>query len=245
MLAEKPLENITLIADCTQLLEWCDVKVLRDNGRIRAVFSLYSDLDFVATAFWSENTSYLKRLMDEFRDRLSMSGFVAICTQEQLEQLQSLCKEVDPTLEKQMYADFETELRCECKSEPVRMTQDDSEELKELYRVCGTPAWTPTALELGPFYGIITEDYGIVSVAGVHYMTHYGSEIGNVATHPDHRRKGYAEACIKAVAEDILQRSDLAILHYFANNLAAQKLYERMGFSYSPVEPIFFVRAEI
>lgn len=245
ILAERPLENITLIADCTQLLDWCDVRILRDDGDIKAVFSVYSDLDFVATAFWSESTHYLNSLMDEYRDRIKGSGFVAICTQNQLDQLAAVSTRVSPVLEKQMYADCDTKLQCECESEPVRVTLDHSDELKELYRVCGTPAWTPSALELGPFYAIITENSEIVSVAGVHYMTQFGSEIGNVATHPAHRRKGYAEACIKSVAEDVLQSSDLVILHYFADNLAAQKLYERMGFSYSPVDPIFFVRAEI
>jgi ribosomal protein S18 acetylase RimI-like enzyme len=245
ILARSPLENITLIADCTQLRDWCDIKILRDRGTIRAIFSLYSDLDFVATAFWSENSGHLDRIIQEFADELPEAGFVAICTEGQLAQLQSVCSSVEPTREMQMYADSATELKCQCKSKPVKMKLEDAEDLRELYRICGTPAWTPSALNLGPFYGIKAEEGSIVSVAGVHYVTPHGAEIGNVATHPSHRRKGYAEACIKAVSEDVLRESDRVLLHYFADNQAARKLYENMGFRYSSVDPLFFVRARL
>jgi predicted GNAT family acetyltransferase len=98
-------------------------------------------------------------------------------------------------------------------------------------------------MTLGPFYGIVESNGTIVSVAGVHFATPYGTEIGNIATHPKHRRKGYAAACIKAVVDDVLSTSDLAILHYFAINAPAQSLYERMGFRYSKADPVYFVTA--
>jgi predicted GNAT family acetyltransferase len=143
-----------------------------------------------------------------------------------------------------MIAGRDTELTCECDTTPIKMTNDYASELKELYRECGTPAWTASALELGPFYGII-KDEAVVSVAGVHYVTPHGTEIGNVATHPNHRRKGYAEACMKAVVDEVLEESSCAILHYFADNKPAQRLYERMGFEYSPVDPVYFVKARL
>ena len=74
-------------------------------------------------------------------------------------------------------------------------------------------------------------------------MTSYGTEIGNVATHPDHKRKGYAAACIKAVVDEVLETSELVILHYFDENVPAKKLYEKMGFGYSEADPVYFVRA--
>ena len=142
-----------------------------------------------------------------------------------------------------MIADKTSHLVCECKQTPVRLAIDHAEKLRELYRLSGTPAWTPNALDLGPFYGIIENDGTISAVAGVHYMTPFGTEIGNIATHPDHKRKGYAAACIKAVVDDVLETSDLVVLHYFADNIPAQKLYEKMGFKYSEADPVYFVRA--
>ncbi|TFF94912.1 GNAT family N-acetyltransferase [Candidatus Thorarchaeota archaeon] len=245
ILAANPLENITLIADCTQLGPWCDVNVLKEGGAIKAVFSLYEDLDFKATAFWSVSSSHLKIIMEEYADRLQDSGFVAICTGSQLEQLKKVCSSIDPIRERQMYTDPSTTLTCRCDTEPARLSRKDAEELKELYNVCGTPAWTPNALELGPFYGIRNGEDRLVSVAGVHYVTSYGAEIGNVATHPQHRRRGYAQACTKAVTQEVLKKSMLVVLHFFTDNHAAQTLYENMGFQYSLVDPVFFVKAEI
>ncbi|MBN2230694.1 MAG: GNAT family N-acetyltransferase [Candidatus Thorarchaeota archaeon] len=243
ILAEDPLSNIVLIADCTQLREWCDIRVLLTDGQIDAIFSLYSDLDFLATAFWCRDTASLRRIMEDFASLLVRQEFVAICTKEQLDQFGQACIILKPIKERQMVADRTTKLTCECRQNPVRLTIKDVEKLKELYRLSGTPAWTPNAMSLGPFYGIIESDGTISAVAGIHFTTSYGTEIGNVATHPDHRRKGYAAACIKAVVDDVLKDSEIAILHFFADNKPAQKLYESMGFMYSKADPVFFVRA--
>ena len=242
ILSEDPLSNIVLIADCTQLRDWCDVRILSNKGSIDAVFSLYSDLDFLATAFWCRDVQALKEIMEDYSNLLVGKEFIAICTKEQLDQFGEACIILKPIEERQMIADRTTELQCECKQIPVRLTMDHAEKLKELYRLSGTPAWTPNAMNLGPFYGIIGEDGMISAVAGVHYMTAYGTEIGNVATHPDHKRKGYAAACIKSVVDDVLETSELVVLHYFSDNMPAQMLYEKMGFTYSEADPVYFVR---
>lgn len=243
ILAEDSLSNIVLIADCTQLREWCDIRVLIEDGRIDAVFSLYNDLDFLATAFWCKNVESLRQVMVDYSERLVGKEFVAICTKEQLDQFGEACVILKPIEERQMIVDRDTQLRCDCKSEPVKLSMKDAEQLKELYRLSGTPAWTPNAMNLGPFYGTVEDDGKITAVAGVHFVTPYGTEIGNIATHPEYRRKGYAAACLKAVVEDVLEISELAVLHYFADNTPAQNLYENMGFKYSKADPVYFVRA--
>lgn len=243
ILAEDSLSNIVLIADCTQLREWCDIRVLMEDETINAVFSLYSDLDFLATAFWCRDVESLRQVMADYSERLVGKEFVAICTKEQLDQFGEACVILKPIRERQMIADRTTQLECECKSKPVRLSMKDAEQLKELYRLSGTPAWTPNAMNLGPFYGIVEDDGKITSVAGIHFVTPYGTEIGNIATHPEHRRKGYAAACLKAVVEVVLENSELVVLHFFADNTAAQTLYENMGFNYSSADPVYFVRA--
>ena len=242
ILSKDPLANIVLIADCTQLRNWCDIRVLRRGKKIDAIFSLYRDLDFLATAFWSRDVNALKQIMTDFSDQLVGKEFVAICTQEQLNQFGQACVILKPIKERQMIADKSTQLYCECKQQPEKLSIDDAEKLKELYRLSGTPAWTPNAMNLGPFHGIREQNGTISAVAGVHYMTPFGTEIGNIATHPNHLRKGYAAACIKAVVEDVLKESSLVVLHYFADNTPAQRLYEKMGFKYSEADPVYFVR---
>ncbi|MFW9955698.1 MAG: GNAT family N-acetyltransferase [Candidatus Thorarchaeota archaeon] len=243
LLAEDALSNIVLIADCTQLREWCDVRILLSDNEIKAVFSVYRDLDFLATAFWGRDPVSLRNIMMDFANILVRKEFVAICTQEQLNQFAEACVILEPIKERQMIIDRATKLHCDCRKIPVRLSIRDSGKLRELYQITGTPAWTPNAMNLGPFYGIIENDGTISAAAGVHFMTPYGTEIGNIATHPDHVRKGYAAACIKAVVEEVLKDSDLAVLHYFEDNKPAQQLYEKMGFIYSKADPVFFVKA--
>ena len=243
ILAEDALSNIVLIADCTQLKQWCDIRILLTDNEIEAIFSVYRDLDFLATAFWCRDVASLRDLMRDFENILVGKEFVAICTQEQLYQFGEACVILKPIKERQMVVNKTTKLFCECRLTPVRLSINDSEKLKELYSLTGTPAWTPNAMKLGPFYGIIEVDGTIAAAAGVHFMTPYGTEIGNVATHPDYIRKGYAAACIKAVVEEVLNDSDLVVLHYFEGNKPAQLLYEKMGFKYSMADPVFFVRA--
>jgi len=243
LLTKDALSNIILIADCTQLREWCDIRILIRDNEIKAIFSVYRDLDFLATAFWSREVVSLREIMTDFANILVGKEFVAICTQEQLDQFQKACVILQPIKERQMFVDRESRLYCDCKKAPVRLSTHDSGKLKELYRVTGTPAWTPNAMNLGPFYGIIEKDGTVTAAAGVHFMTPYGTEIGNVATHPDHVRKGYAAACIKAVVEEVLNDSDLVVLHYFESNIPAKQLYEKMGFMYSKADPVFFVKA--
>jgi GNAT superfamily N-acetyltransferase len=243
ILEEDALSNIVLIADCTQLKEWCEIRFLLTDNKIEAVFSVYRDLDFIATAFWCREVVSLRRIMKDFEDVLAGKEFVAICTQEQYDDFAQVCRILKPIKERQMVTDKANRLTCDCKHTPVRLSNRNSEKLKELYCLAGIPAWTPNAMSLGPFYGIIEEDGTITAAAGVHFMTPFGTEIGNVATRPDHLRKGYAAACIKAVVEEVLKDSDLVVLHYFANNAPARHLYEKMGFKYSKADPVFFVRA--
>jgi len=40
ILAAKPLANITMIADCTQLKPWCDIRILKQDRKPMAAFSV-------------------------------------------------------------------------------------------------------------------------------------------------------------------------------------------------------------
>ena len=243
IISQDPLSNITLIADITQLRDACDIRVLTEDNGISAVFSLYKDLDFVATAFWSEGVDALNEIIQDFADDLAGKEFVAICTKDQLKQLSSVCAKVNPLKERQMVVDRATKLIVKADAIPERLTRADVESLRELYSLSGTPAWTPNALDLGPFYGIKNEMGDVISVAGVHYVTPCCAEMGNVATHPDHRQKGLAAACVKAVVDELFTITPGVLLHFFEDNAAAQKLYESMGFRYSRVDPVYFVKA--
>ncbi|MHA1928459.1 MAG: GNAT family N-acetyltransferase [Candidatus Thorarchaeota archaeon] len=238
-----PLETLTLLADSTQLRDWCDVRILRADGQIEGIFSLYRDLDFLAGAFWCKSSKILQELIIDFGDDLKEKKVVFICTEEQLQCLKEISQSTETILERQMFVDKLSQLNAWGDGIPERLSMNDAKELKTLYGISNTPAWTPNALELGPFFGVRNSNDEIVSVAGVHYLTPCCSEIGNIATHPDYRKKGYASRCTVAVAEELFKKVPLVVIHYFADNKSAQRLYEKMGFVFSNVDPIYFVKA--
>jgi GNAT superfamily N-acetyltransferase len=242
LLGEDPYANIILIADSTQLVEWCDVRIYREDGVIKSIFSLYKDLDFLAGAFWTTSEEAVRVLMqdmDVFGKKL-----VFIATGEQLEILSKIATDVKPRKERQMVIDSKSEVVSWGSGVPERLSSKAADELREFYKCCGVPAWTPTALELGPFYAV-REGEEVVSVAGVHFVTPFTAELGNVATHPDYRGKGYASKCVAAVTDELLETTPSVILHFFEDNTSAQKLYEKMGFRYTHVDPLFFVEAQL
>jgi len=244
ILTAKPLANITMIADCTQLKPWCVIRILKQDGKPTAAFSLYHDLDFLAGAFWAESSASLHTLLRDFDDQLREESLVIICNKDQLKILSAVCDKVVPIRERQMIADNSSILREWGGIPPEKLSPLDAIDLRKLYINCGIPAWTPSVLELGPFYGIRDAKENIVCVAGVHYVTRFGAEIGNVATHPGFRRRGLASSCIRAVADELLSDIPIVILHFFEENLPAQVLYERMGFSYSNSDPVYFTKVK-
>ncbi len=244
IISESPLENIILIADLTQLREWCDIRLLREDGDIKGVFSLYKDLDFLAGAFWTDSSDILVELIADYGKTLKEANMVFICTASQLQLVRKIAKHIEAIEERQMVMEDPSQLKCKEHAETFRLSENDIDDLRELYRLSGTPAWTPNALNLGPFFGVRDEDGKVIAVAGVHFVSKYGTELGNIATHPDHRRKGYAQCVVAAATKELLKDSDRVVLHFFGDNRPAQKLYEKMGFVYSSADPVYFTKAE-
>ncbi len=77
------------------------------------------------------------------------------------------------------------------------------------------------ALENGAVVGYI----GSQSVLGE-------SDMMNVAVHPDHRRKGIAEALVNTLSADLKARDNVCLtLEVRASNVPAIALYEKLGFA--------------
>ena len=169
---------------------------------------------------------------------------VFICTGPQLHLLSKFTRNHTARKERQMCVTQDMKLKSWGDQSPKKLAEQDAKGLRELYAICGIPAWTPTAMGLGPFYGLQDDSGQIICVAGVHYVTPFGAEVGNVATHPDYRRRGLASDCVRAVAEELMLEIPCVALHFFEDNTGAQKLYERMGFEYTHVDPLYFVEAQ-
>lgn len=68
-----------------------------------------------------------------------------------------------------------------------------------------------------------------------------GSNIGVIATHEAYRNRGYATSIVSSLVKEILQKSNLALIHVIHDNLPAIKVYEKVGFR--PYRRYFMARA--
>lgn len=114
----------------------------------------------------------------------------------------------------------------------VRLTPADVDPLARLYALGGGMAFSPTQVQHGVFYGLRVGDQ-LVAVAGTHLVspTYRLAAVGNVFTHPDHRRKGFGLATTSAVVSALLREGirDI-VLNVGQQNAPAIHIYERLGF---------------
>jgi predicted GNAT family acetyltransferase len=84
--------------------------------------------------------------------------------------------------------------------------------------------------ELGQYFGIY-KNGDLVAVTGERMRMHEFTEVSAVVTHPAHTGKGYAKQLIKHTCKKIFKEQKLPYLHVAETNVAAIKLYEKLGFT--------------
>jgi len=89
----------------------------------------------------------------------------------------------------------------------------------------------PRMLETKQYCGI-RQSGELISVAGVHvYSRRYRvAALGNIATHPKYRGKGYGTSVTTKVCKSLLCEIDHIGLNVKADNTSAVRCYERIGF---------------
>lgn len=83
---------------------------------------------------------------------------------------------------------------------------------------------------LGQFWGI-RRDGRLVAMAGERMKFDGYTEVSGVCAHPDWRGQGFARALSAFVAHCISERGETPFLHAYADNQAAIRLYEQLGFA--------------
>jgi len=112
----------------------------------------------------------------------------------------------------------------------IRLSDADSPEMVELAELTRPGPFRPRTHCLGNFWGIRREGR-LVAMAGERMKIPGMTEVSGVATHPDWRGHGFARALSAFVASEICRRGDTPFLHAFADNTAAIRLYESLGFA--------------
>ena len=119
--------------------------------------------------------------------------------------------------------------------EIVKMDAGHVPQVAELERICFADPWSEksVASELDNKWAL-----WLVALEGDAVVGYIGSQtavdetdVMNVAVHPDHRRKGIAEALIKRLVSELKARGSHALmLEVRASNVPAISLYEKLGF---------------
>jgi ribosomal protein S18 acetylase RimI-like enzyme len=109
------------------------------------------------------------------------------------------------------------------------LTDDDTDEMVALAKATNPGPFRPRTIEMGTYLGHRV-DGRLVAMAGERLKPPGFTEISAVCTDPAHRRKGLARELTLAVAENIRDRGDEALLHVLKTNENAIALYRSLGF---------------
>jgi ribosomal protein S18 acetylase RimI-like enzyme len=117
-------------------------------------------------------------------------------------------------------------------AEPAqRLRRADVGAINALQRHEGFGFFPAAMLNEGVYYGVYVRQK-LVAIAGTHVVA--PSEglalVGNVMTHPRYRGQGYGTIATSAVTAELLKTCPDVLLTVAANNRAAIRLYERLGY---------------
>ena len=120
------------------------------------------------------------------------------------------------------------------------LAQADIPEMLDLAEEAKLGAMMKRALELGRFIGIRSGGR-LIAMAGERMHVDRYREISEVCTAPDHAGQGLATVLVGRLVIDIVERSEVPILHVNVDNTRAIAIYERIGFEYRKDNGIQFV----
>lgn len=114
--------------------------------------------------------------------------------------------------------------------EIVRLTLADVPAMVELAHLTEPGPFGDRTHELGTFFGIKWNGR-LVAMAGERLSLPQFVEVSAVCTHPDARGRGYARALTATVAGHVRTNGKTPILHLFAANQPALRVYQGLGFA--------------
>jgi len=103
------------------------------------------------------------------------------------------------------------------------------DEMIELVKLTQPGPFKSKTIVLGNYTGVFREQK-LVAMAGHRFNPKPYVEISAVCTHPDHLGNGYAYGLLREQIKRILDSAQIPFLHVRNDNVAAVKLYQKLGF---------------
>ena len=126
-----------------------------------------------------------------------------------------------------------------------KMTTDHVAQIAELEKLCFSDPWSENSIayELTnklSLWLVATEESVVIGYIGSQTVLDE-TDMMNLAVHPEHRRKGIAEALVSALAGELKQRgSGYLTLEVRQSNAPAISLYEKLGFVQIGLRPNYY-----
>lgn len=111
----------------------------------------------------------------------------------------------------------------------VPLTREHVPQMLELTALTRPGPFLENTILFGNYVGIFSEGR-LAAMAGERMHPVPYLEVSAVCTHPAHRGKGYAKACMLQVMKLILDKAFIPFLHVLSANEGAIHLYETIGF---------------
>jgi ribosomal protein S18 acetylase RimI-like enzyme len=118
----------------------------------------------------------------------------------------------------------------EDEAEMAVLSEADATEMTALALATQPGPWGQATHRYGTFYGVRREGR-LVAMAGERMRPAPGlAEVSAVCTYPEFRGQGLAARLIRRVMAGMIARGDTPLLHSYAANAGAIRLYESLGF---------------
>jgi predicted GNAT family acetyltransferase len=111
----------------------------------------------------------------------------------------------------------------------IKLADEHVPQMMELTKLTNPGPFAERTIAMGNYEGIFA-DSQLVSMAGQRTQPAPYIEISAVCTRPAHLGKGYAGVLINSQIKQILAQKCIPFLHVRTDNVAAIKLYEKLGF---------------
>jgi ribosomal protein S18 acetylase RimI-like enzyme len=111
----------------------------------------------------------------------------------------------------------------------VKLEEEHLDDLLGLVKIVYPEYFKRKTASLGNYYGIYKNNQ-LVAVTGERMQMDDYIEVSAVITHPEHTGKGYAKQLVTHTTNAIFAQNKTPFLHVAASNVAAVKLYEKLGF---------------
>ena len=126
-----------------------------------------------------------------------------------------------------------------------KMNEGHVAAIAEIEKLCFSDPWSENSIA----YELNSRlSYWLVAVENGQVLGYIGSQsvlgesdMMNVAVHPDHRRKGIAEALVHALSHGLKEQNNVCLtLEVRISNIPAITLYEKLGFSQVGRRPNYY-----